>query len=140
MNEKRDTKNRTFNFPNLMLNEINKFNNRSELIRKALNWFIEIEENREVDGKKFNQSGTITADIGMELNNRIERLCNNNGISKRFLSVSGLTRHAIREYLLYSNAEWIEEQLNPKKPEIKEKIDPVDKFLKENNYVILRNA
>ena len=136
-------KNRTFNFTNDLLGKINKFGNRSEVIRRALEWFVKQEKERKVDKDIIQGSRTITAEIGEKLNGVIEDLCKDNGTPKNFLSVSELTRHAVREYLLYSNDAWIEEQLNPKEPEPKkkeEKLDPVDKYLKEKGYTILRNA
>lgn len=118
------------------LARLSKYKNKSEIIRRALDLFIE----REMTARKDTEQKDITETIvcfGMNIEklDYLESICRDNeNESRRYFSVSEIVRIAIRDF-------WIEEDKLEKvgdhdliKPEYKKELN----YIERNNIKVLR--
>lgn len=118
------------------LTRLSKYKNKSEIIRRALDLFIEKETTTRKDTEQKDITETIVC-FGMEIKklDYLESICKDTeNESRRYFSVSEIVRIAIRDY-------WIEENKLEKvgnhdliKPEYKKELN----YIERNGIKVIR--
>ena len=120
------------------LNRLSKYKNKSEVVRKALDLFIEKEKRiKRIPISKDIIDTTIGFAIDKETLKYLNSICSNkNPDSRRFFSFSELLRVALRDFWENKNPELTEGILEMNEPETPETGD----YLERNGIKIIRIA
>ena len=126
---------KTVNVSLYHLNRLDKYENKSEVVRKALDLFIEKEKRiKRIFISKDIIDTTISIGIDKEILEYLDSICSNKKTnSRRFFSFSELLRVALRDFWEIKGFELPEENLESEKQETGD-------YLERNGIKVIRIA